>query len=81
MKYLIFEDVAGELIPIIFPERILHEELREQVPYAKVVSGGYVYLKDGKFVCEGKAKDLSVEARIEDALIIENFFKQGYSLV
>ncbi len=32
MKYLIFEDFSGEVIPIIFPERILHEEMREQIP-------------------------------------------------
>lgn len=76
MKYLIFEDFSGNVVPIIFPERILHEELREQIPYAKVISGGYVYLKEGKFVCVGKASGLCVEASERDSSIIEEFFKK-----
>jgi len=74
MKYLIFEDFSGDVIPILFPERILHEEIREQIPYSKVVSGGYVFLKDGKFICKGKVKELKISARDEDAEIINRFF-------
>jgi hypothetical protein len=51
MKYLIFEDFSGEVIPILFPDRILHEEMREQIPYSKVISGGYVFLEEKGFVC------------------------------
>jgi len=74
MKYLIFEDFSGEVIPILFPDRILHEEMREQIPYSKVISGGYVFLEEKGFVCEGRVKELGVEAREEDTKIIENFF-------
>ncbi len=75
MKYLVFEDFSGEVMPIIFPERILHEEMREQIPYSKVISGGYVYLGDKGFVCKGKVKELGVKAREEDSHIIEEFFR------
>ncbi|GAB6888089.1 hypothetical protein JCM13304A_15870 [Desulfothermus okinawensis JCM 13304] len=74
MKYLIFEDFSGEVIPIIFPERILHEEMREQIPYSKVVSGGYVFLENGEFICTGKVKELSIASRQEDSQIIGRFF-------
>jgi len=74
MKYLICEDFSGDVIPILFPERILHEEIREQIPYSKVVSGGYVFLKDGKFICKGRVKELNISARDEDAEIINRFF-------
>ncbi len=77
MKYLIFEDFSGNEVPIIFPERILHEEMREQIPYAKVLAGGYIYLREGKFVCKGQARDLGVRAREKDGSVITEFFSEN----
>ncbi len=77
MKYLIFEDFSGNEVPIIFPERILHEEMREQIPYAKVLAGGYVYLKEGEFVCRGRATELNVGSREEDNQVIASFFLEA----
>ena len=79
MKYLIFEDFGGKVIPILFPNRILHEEMREQIPYSRVIAGGYVLLKKGRFVCKGKVKELSVKAREEDSQIIEDCFMEEES--
>ena len=76
MKYIIFEDFSGKQTPILFPERILHEELREQVPYAKVLSAGYVHLKEQGFVCQGKVRELGVSSRDEDSRIISESFAQ-----
>lgn len=74
MKYIIFEDFSGQAIPIIFPNRILHEEMREQLPYAKVVSAGYIELRDGRFVCHGKSTVLKAGAREGDAEILAGHF-------
>lgn len=74
MKYIVFEDFSGKQTPILFPERILHEELREQIPYAKVLSAGYVDLTDRGFVCRGTVRELGVSARGEDSAVISRCF-------
>lgn len=74
MKYIIFEDFSGQPTPIIFPERINYQELREQIPYSKVLSAGKIIFKENKFICFGEAKELNVASREEDAKIIESFF-------
>ena len=74
MKYIIFEDFSGKQTPILFPERILHEELREQVPYAKVLSAGYVYLTERGFACRGTVRELGVSSRDGDDQIISRSF-------
>ncbi len=75
MKYLLFEDPSGHLLPILFPERIDHEEMRDQMPYATVISGGFIVLDNGRFVCHGQAKALDIQARKEDATVIELHFQ------
>ncbi len=70
MKYLVIEDFSGQPLPIIFPERILHEEMREQLPYSKVLSAGMVELRDGRFVCFGGCVELALSAGEEDQDII-----------
>jgi len=80
MKYIIFEDFGGQETPILFPERILHEEMRDQIPYARVVSAGTVALQGGEFVCTGRAKALDARARFEDGGIIARHFDHDHSL-
>ncbi len=75
MKYIIFEDFAGQETPILFPSRILHEEMRDQIPYARVVSAGQVEVQEGRFVCRGKAKTLKTAARPEDSKVILEHFQ------
>ena len=47
MKYIMFEDFSGAPIPVIFPNRIDHLEMREQMPYTKVLSAGYISPRAG----------------------------------
>ena len=75
MKYIVFEDFSGRETPIIFPDRILHAELREQVPYAKVVSAGYVHLSQDGFLCSGRSRELGARAREEDSAVIAEHFR------
>lgn len=77
MKYIIFEDFSGKQTPILFPERILHEELREQIPYTKVLAAGYVYSTEEGFSCRGKVRELGVSTRDEDSRIIGRSFSGG----
>lgn len=74
MKYIIFKSFADRPIPIIFPNRIEHEEMREQMPYADVLSGGYVDLRDGAFFCHGAAPDLDLSPGDNDSEIIMEHF-------
>ncbi|MFP4109267.1 MAG: hypothetical protein ACLFT1_09345, partial [Desulfonatronovibrio sp.] len=69
-KYIIFEDFAGEATPIIFPERIAFEEMREQIPYTKVLSGGIISLKQGQIECLSQANELGLKALDKDNLVI-----------
>lgn len=75
MKYLVVEDFSGTPIPIIFPERIRHDEMREQLPYAKVLSAGLVELRGGRFVCFGGSGELALAAREEDEEIVASRFR------
>ncbi len=70
MKYIMFEDFSGAPVPIIFPKRIDFSEMREQIPYTKVLSAGYVSLSGANFACHGESKSLAASARAEDAGII-----------
>ncbi len=74
MKYIIFQDFSGKAVPFIFPERVEHMDMREQMPYARVLSAGYVSLVDGGFVCSGADAELGVGASGDDAAIISSFF-------
>ncbi|MFP4427800.1 MAG: hypothetical protein ACOCVE_01975 [Desulfovermiculus sp.] len=76
MKYIIFEDFGGQETPILFPDRILHEEMRDQIPYARVLSAGRVEFIEGKFVCQGRAKSLNAHARPDDNAIISLHFQE-----
>ncbi|AAS97556.1 hypothetical protein [Nitratidesulfovibrio vulgaris] len=70
MKYIIFEDFAGHPEPFLFPRRVDHGDMREQLPYAKVLSAGYVHFSGGVFTCHGGSAELDTVARPEDADII-----------
>ena len=71
MKYLVVEDFAGQPIPFLFPDRVDHADMRDQLPYGRVLGAGYVVLKDGKFVCSGGSTELEAMARAEDSNIIK----------
>ncbi len=77
MKYIIFEDFSGKEAPILFPERILFEEMREQIPYSKVISAGYVYMGPKGFYCMGESKELGTKSRPQDKDIIAKHFNES----
>ncbi|MDL2271996.1 hypothetical protein LJC23_03075 [Desulfovibrio sp. OttesenSCG-928-I05] len=74
MKYLIVEDFAGQPVPFLFPNRVTHADMREQLPYSKVLSAGYVSLVNGRFICEGGDADVGAAANEADAAVIASFF-------
>lgn len=74
VKYLVVEDFAGHPVPFLFPARVTHADMREQLPYTKVLSAGYVTLVNGRFVCEGGDADVGAAAGENDAVIIAAFF-------
>ena len=78
MKYIIFDDFAAMPVAILFPNRIGHAEMREQIPYAKVISAGYVEaLSSGGIRCRGLAPELQTHSREdEDAAIIQKQFTE-----
>ncbi len=77
MKYLIAEDFAGQPVPFVFPDRVTHTDMREQLPYTRIFSAGYVVLSEGRFVCSGGDADLNLFSRPEDAAVIAASFAPG----
>lgn len=69
MKYLILEDVAGFPVPFLFPDRVDHADMREQLPYSKVLGAGYVECDGVGFRCRGGSAELGAAARPEDAAV------------
>ena len=74
MKYLIAEDFSGQPVPFIFPDRVTHTDMREQLPYTRILAAGYITLANGAFLCSGGDADLNLLARPEDADIIAASF-------
>ncbi|MDR1946716.1 MAG: hypothetical protein LBQ51_06070 [Desulfovibrio sp.] len=75
MKYILCEDFAGQPVPFLFPDRVSHLDMREQLPYARVLSAGYVSLEDNHFVCSGGDAEIGVYAGKKDAECIAAFFR------
>ena len=80
MKYLICEDFGGQAIPFLFPDKVAHADMREQLPYSKIVSAGYITLEKGAFACSGGDVELGLSARPEDAVYICDFFRDRKKL-
>lgn len=74
MKYIVCEDFSGQPIPFLFPDRVAHVDMREQLPYTKVLAAGYVIIAEGLFICSGSDAELGASARPEDAELIASFF-------
>lgn len=74
MKYIICEDFSGQPIPFLFPDKVAHLDMREQLPYTKIISAGYIALVDGLFICTGGDVELGVSALPQDAEHITTFF-------
>lgn len=66
MKYLILEDFSGQPVCFLFPRRVDHGDMRDQLPYGKVISAGFAELADGVFRCSGGSQELGVLARPEE---------------
>lgn len=79
MKYIMFEDFSGAPTPIIFSNRIDHADMREQMPYTRALSAGYVSLRPDGFHCHGSSKSLDLKAEAEDAAIIAAKFEDPES--
>lgn len=77
MKYIILEDFSGQPAPFLFPDKVAHVDMRDQLPYAGVLSAGYIALEEGRFVCSGGDAELNVSARPEDADCIAALFTRG----
>lgn len=70
MKYLIVEDFSGQPVPFIFPRRVDHSDMRDQLPYGRVLSAGFVELGPNGFVCSGGNAELQLKARPEEDKLI-----------
>lgn len=71
MNYLIMEDFSGRPVPFIFPRRVDHADMRDQLPYGQALACGVVELGADGFHCQGGSAELGLRARpAEDAAII-----------
>ena len=76
MKYLIMEDFSSRPVVFIFPRRVDHADMRDQLPYAKTLAAGYVELKEGALCCFGGHAELGLSARPQDDEIILEALRQ-----
>lgn len=76
MKYLIMEDFSGQPVPFIFPRRVDHADMRDQLPYGTTLSGGIMELVEGKIRCSGGNAELGIKACDDDADIILEALRQ-----
>ncbi|MBQ9407199.1 MAG: hypothetical protein IJU37_10760 [Desulfovibrio sp.] len=72
MKYLIVEDFSGQAVPFIFPRRVDHCDMREQLPYGRIISAGVTELGPAGFVCSGGNTELGLKSRPEEDAAILN---------
>ena len=63
VKYLIVEDFSGQPVPFLFPRRVDHADMFEQLPYGKVLAAGYVEFAPDGFVCNA---ELGAKARPQE---------------
>lgn len=71
VNYLIMEDFSGNPIPFVFPRRVDHCDMREQLPYGQVISCGMVELRPEGFACSGGNAELGLKARpVEDVAVL-----------
>ena len=74
------EDFAGRPVVFIFPRRVDHLDMREQLPYTKALSAGYVELQEGGALrCFGGHTPLELHSRQQDADIIRGCLRQRES--
>lgn len=73
MKYLILQDFSGKEVPFIFPNRVDHAEMREQLPYGRLIAAGYLNSVANGLECHGGNAELNVKSRPKEdlAIIIE----------
>jgi len=76
MKYLIMEDFSGKPIAFIFPDLVDHADMREQLPYTKALSGGYLELEQGLIHCFGGYAELELKSSPDDVKIITNALRK-----
>lgn len=79
MKYIMCEDFSGQPVPFLFPDKVAHVDMREQLPYVRICSAGYISLEDGVFVCYGGDAELGVSAGPDDARHIADFFVRRFA--
>jgi hypothetical protein len=81
MKYLILEDFSGQPVCFLFPRRVDHGDLRDLLPYGKVLAAGFAELRDGVFLCYGGSQELRMQARPDEdpALLGEALRKRSHT--
>ena len=78
MKYLIMEDFAGQPVSFVFPSRVDHGDMREQLPYGRVLGAGYVELRAGALHCHGGSAALDIVARPADEALLLNALQTAH---
>jgi hypothetical protein len=84
MKYIMFEhEIEGQkqLIPIIFPEQLVHELVARYMNVCfvrhgfqtKPVSAGFISVFGTKLTCSGNSETLKLESKSSDAAVIHNY--------
>ena len=71
MKYLVMEDFSGQPVAFIFPRRVDHQDMREQLPYGTALSAGFGEMENGKLRCFGGNNEMGLTSTPDDVDIIQ----------
>ena len=75
-KYVVIEyPEKGECI-IIFPDMLVHKDIGRNNAHmgCKIISAGFVTLRDGEIICHGESESLKLKSRPEDTDLANRMF-------
>jgi len=73
MKYVVVIDNEGNESPILFPESVVHSTISPLKTV--VVSAGFCYKENGKWMASSRSESLRKESRSVDSELLQRYFK------
>ena len=75
MKYVTYRCPVAGISILIFSGNLSHEVEARNHGIKKVVSAGFIRLKDGALYCEGRSESLDIGSNPSDSQLANAYFK------
>ena len=78
MKYIILQSPSGLEIPVLFPDFIGHNDIKNTIEFSDVVSAGFCKPDcEGKISTWGESTTLKLKSEVRDRSLINRAFDIG----